>query len=281
MTSKLLPVFILLITSPLFAQLQNADFENWSDSSAKPMLEGWDHMAGHINRNYKTTDLFGTYRSDTVEHGKYALTVSRWYSYTMDWARQIVPITSRPAALRGYYTYSDNVLTGPSLDTATVHVSVTRWNVDHRDTIGYVEIDLGATEQFTPFLATIKYTSELMPDSLNVSIAPSVMRAQGVAPNGWGCYLTVDNLSVEGDAKVENTSDVAVGVFPNPASDKITVESAAQFMTGELYDDLGRLLLRDNISGKNTIDLRGLERGHYNLLVRDGKATHSFSVVKN
>jgi len=200
MLSRLFFIVTICFASEAFAQLRNADFEEWSGASAKMHPSAWQNWGSSDT----TRDLFGTYRTDTAQHGQYALKLSRWYSYTMDWVQQIVPVASRPVGIRGYYTYVDNVLSGDHLDTAGVTLCATRWNPasGDRDTLGYIEIDLGPAAEFTPFSGTIPYTSSATPDSLFITIAPSVMRAQGVALNGWGSYLTVDNLSLEASADV-------------------------------------------------------------------------------
>jgi hypothetical protein len=85
-----------------------------------------------------------------------------------------------------------------------VTLCASRWNPlsNDRDTLGYVEIDLGPVSEFTPFSGTIQYTSSATPDSIIVSISPSFPRAIGVGINGWDSYLTVDNLSLETSAGV-------------------------------------------------------------------------------
>lgn len=287
MSSKIfLSAFLFVFATRASAQLRNADFEDWSDTSQKPTLVAWQHMTGTLDSNDTTAFRFGTYRTDTAEHGTYALKLSRWYSYTMDWVREIVPVTTRPTTIRGYYSYVDNVLTGPHLDTASIHVSATRWNTgtNDRDTVGYVEIDLGPSAEFAPFSGTVHYSSAAMPDSINVSIAPSCFRAQGVAPNGWGSYLTVDNLSFDAAESVASHGIDGFAVYPNPAQDQITLQSGGHSATPrwiDLYDPLGRNVLHELMNpGTTTLDVQRLPTGYYTLISHDDNGSQNASLIK-
>jgi len=187
-------ISLLLLSGRVSAQLRNADFEDWAGPSLHPI--GWQH-----DGRSDTIGGYGTAQTDTAEHGSYALKLYRWYGYVWDWVTQTVPESERPTMLRGYYRYTDNLLMRSNpLDTAIIWVSVTRWNsgTGKNDTVGYAAIELGAADTFTSFAAPIHYSSSLAPDSLTITISPTLGYQGGTAASGNdGSYLTVDNLSLE------------------------------------------------------------------------------------
>ena len=95
----------------------------------------------------------------------------------------------------------------------------------------------------------------------------------------WGLNLIYSSSSAVGDAWLNKTEIV---VFPNPASDKISLQSAVfrqQSTTVELYDLNGRKLLNKHIpagSEEVKINVSGLKSGVYFCKV----STEKYSVTK-
>ena len=84
----------------------------------------------------------------------------------------------------------------------------------------------------------------------------------------------------------QNEKLSAVEVFPNPASNDITVrfESQEQFVNVELYSPMGKRVLaekRNLVKGANqlTIDLSKVENGHYILRLATFRGTYNHPIV--
>jgi hypothetical protein len=202
-------IFLLLSSGRVSAQLRNADFEDWAGPSLHPHPIGWQHDGGT-----DTNGGFGTARTDTAEHGNYALQLYRWYSYVWDWVSQTAPVSTRPTMIHGYYRYTDNILQSSNpLDTAIIWVSVTRWNSasSKNDTIGYANIELGASDTFTPFTGVIQYSSSSIPDSLSIKISPTLGYSGSSARGNTGSYLTIDNLSLETEPATPQQTFITIG----------------------------------------------------------------------
>lgn len=60
-------------------------------------------------------------------------------------------------------------------------------------------------------------------------------------------------------------------VYPNPANSNLTIETnSGSKQTVQLYDVIGRMVLTQTVSGKATIDVRGLPGGIYNAVILSG-----------
>ena len=92
--------------------------------------------------------------------------------------------------------------------------------------------------------------------------------------------LDIDDVMVSGDAVagIENVGNVTMSVYPNPASDKLTV-SAEGLKNVEVLDITGRVMAT---STTNTVDLKGLSNGNYivRVVTNEGIATERLSIVK-
>lgn len=79
----------------------------------------------------------------------------------------------------------------------------------------------------------------------------------------------------------EPASIAAVQIYPNPASDKIVVESkAGQGMAYEIYDVSGRQLLSGSLVSKSEIDITSLSKGIYQLKLTSGNESTVRKFVK-
>lgn len=93
-------------------------------------------------------------------------------------------------------------------------------------------------------------------------------------------FLDIDDLMVTGDAVVgiENVGNVSMSVYPNPASDMLTV-SAEGLNKVEVLDITGRVVAT---STTNTVDLKSLSNGSYivRVVTNEGTAIERVSIVK-
>ncbi|MGZ3905024.1 MAG: T9SS type A sorting domain-containing protein, partial [Bacteroidia bacterium] len=56
--------------------------------------------------------------------------------------------------------------------------------------------------------------------------------------------------------------------YPNPATDKFTIESTVEKQTIQIFDLNGRNVLTQNTSGTTTIDASGLKEGVYSVSIK-------------
>lgn len=89
----------------------------------------------------------------------------------------------------------------------------------------------------------------------------------------------VGSFIVEAPLSVGETELVDISVFPNPAANEITIQSASDYDVYRMYNIAGELVQSGRNNG-NTIPVHGLERGVYFIELQGAsKRLHKF--VKN
>lgn len=269
-------IFTMCLAQLANAQLQNADFEEWINPITEQGMDnrpvGWRYM-GFMGDE---PSMLVHPPSTDAASGNYAITLSVWYHYVKDMAFQEVPISTRPTALRGSYTYTQNVLDQQGVevaDEALVRVLLTRWNTTTHvaDTIGSGLSLLGASEAYDTFEVPITYTNEVQPDSIKVLLDPSRVKRDTaeyyISIPSYCSYFTVDALElVEGSTSVDElNAHSSFSAYPNPAHDVVFLP---HLMDGRLYDVEGREVL--TFRRTTTIDVSGLTPGTYTLRTTDG-----------
>ena len=173
-------------------------------------------------------------------------------------------------------------------DSAFVLAYLTKWNINHRDTIasGKYGTDVSSTVyslnnitlNYNPAFATV------MPDSEQIFISSSVYSHPGAK---IGSAFYVDALAWSG---YNSTNDIKgmennVSVYPNPASDNITLTCSVNVSAVEITDITGRLVgsysMTDNkINIKTSAFAPGMYI--YNVLNRDREVINrgKFEIAK-
>lgn len=277
-----LVILTLCIGQLANAQLQNTDFEQWLNPITAQGNDnlplGWMQMNPFVAQPDMV--LFNP-PSTTAASGTHAVTLSVHYHYTKDRLFQTAPNTTRPTELRGWYTYTENVLEYANEyfpDSALVEVVLTRWNplTTQRDTIGQGHVGLGERAEFGAFSVPIIYINNDQPDSIHVLLDPSKCRRAGPSYS-WQSYpepncsfFTVDALElVESSTGVDEMPGLrSITVYPNPACGIVFLPGA---MDGHLFDAEGREVLA--FRRANTIDVSGLGSGVYTLCTASGRST--------
>lgn len=175
----------------------------------------------------------------------------------------------KPLHFKGFYKFEP--VNG---DSCAVVVVVSKWNssTHKRDTISYGKmVEHSAVNTYTPFDIALDYTVSTVPDSLTFLMVSSagfnvVNFMGGVGQDGSTMY--VDEVSLEYPAGIVQSlmPDVGIKVYPNPASEKITVELSEKVDNGrlEVYTIEGKSVGTYNMNEvKTNISVKSLSAGTY------------------
>lgn len=280
-------VVLMLMGITTQAQLQNADFENWtlgSDSIYRPnnwvIGDGWGQ--------------FGIYKDTEAQNGDLAMKLSRWYFYTFDDAKQTTAINYKPLALQGHYKYTDTevIFSGVTFqDSAHIYVYAKKWNsqLQQSDTIGQGHILLGASADWKTFNCLINYTSADMPDSIGIRISPTERNPDGMGlcvssnENGTCSFLSVDNIVLSQTlTDVQNTNKQSFSLFPNPAVDKVYITTGnVTNVHYSLLDATGKLLSGPiRYQAGDAIDIAQVPQGIYLLVINSPSGISTQKIIK-
>jgi len=274
----------LLLQTMASAQLTNTSFEVWENPIENS--PGGNRPVGWVRSNgLPASENYNFYHDPATDsqHGDYALRLSVWYTYDKDLARQIAPINYRPTALTGFYTYTDNQVFDPISDgviddvaKAIVRLTKTDPATGAVTQIGLGVVPLGAAGTFSPFTCLIDYTSEEIPDRIEVIFDCSVMDKSTDGGNGVtappgspgvASILTIDNVALTSEAlATTDLSTQSIRIYPNPASDQIFITD----FDGEaqLYDITGKQLGTFQ-TRSGMVDVRNLSNGTYILSLQN------------
>jgi hypothetical protein len=143
----------------------------------------------------------------------------------------------KPLHFKGFYKYEP-----VGGDSCAVVVLVSKWNNTtlKRDTIAYGEmIQTSAVNTYTPFDIAMNYSGTDVPDTLTYLMVASAgfnMNNFMLCVGNDGSTMYVDELSLEYPAGIEQSlmPEVAVKVYPNPASEQVTIELSDKVDNGRL-----------------------------------------------
>ncbi len=277
----------ILICASTYAQLDNLDFEQWEapveENNFSNRPTGWMWF---VNNILSDQNNFIHPPDTNAQSNDYAFKLSVWYNHTKDAAIQGGPVDYRPARLKGYYKYTDNIITGPEgtvPDTAMVSVYLTTiqpWPMVI-DTVGIGEVYLSYSEGYTQFEVDIEYLSDVMPQAVSIYLDPSlVKRYEDKHYSSLGeamvSFFTVDNLSFEGEA-VLSTGDINKdgnpNIYPNPAKStlRITLDERQPI---SIYNTTGMLIEQHTANATHTLDVSDYPTGIY--IIKSGSGVKRF-----
>lgn len=177
-------------------------------------------------------------------------------------------IDCKPSKFKGYYKYSP--LKG---DSCSALILLSKWNnvTKQRDTVGYGEmVQHNAVNTYTEFEIPVTYRTNGPVDSITVLVLAS---AGFNVNNFMGCAgqvgntMYVDDLTLDYPSGIQQVlmPEVAVTVYPNPASEVLHVDLSKPVNgTMIIYDVAGKQAGSFRISQKNnTIPVSNLAGGSY------------------
>ncbi|QQS30123.1 MAG: T9SS type A sorting domain-containing protein [Sphingobacteriales bacterium] len=178
----------------------------------------------------------------------------------------------RPVFLSGWYQYAP-----AGMDTASIGISLTRWNVQTQTTevVGEGGISEASTvNEYTRFWIPIIYFSSEIPDTASIVLLSSAGE-NGVANS----TLLIDDLSFENDFPVSSSStanpSTQVALYPMPAGNSCFLDNpTGQFTKLEIYNLTGQRTATIALTeGTNNIDISTLKDGIYTYRVSHQNGT--------
>jgi len=237
----------------------------------------------------------GTHQGFDPYSGNYSLELSRSNGYLYDHVFQGAATTQRTQGITGHYKLADGLLYtttvggATELDTASVKLSVTRWNAitATRDTIGYGKSYLPLIPTYAPFNLVVNYTSNATPDSIFIDIYPTIYEnANSNAPiclGGTDCdYLTIDDISVLPEGIVTISVGSSIKLSPNPVANmlNVTLENNHAAMVS-ITDMMGRSVLQPvSVATNKTLDLSALYPGLYIVVLKTTEGEQRTKIIK-
>lgn len=164
------------------------------------------------------------------------------------------------------------------------------WNNDNDFTdagerVGYVLVGSGTWNNQFPFTVPTSATTGTLRMRCRISYSPD----EGtIEPCGTTTDGEVEDYSVVVQNASTNTIDEnnilsAVNVYPNPFSENLTIDltSVSEPVSVQIFDLAGKLLKStENQSGKLEINMAGLAKGMYQVILRSGDAKTVQRIVK-
>jgi hypothetical protein len=148
--------------------------------------------------------------------------------------------TGRPASLTFACKYTPN-----GNDSAFILSYLTKWNVNHRDTIASGAYRTGAaTSNYAMQSLNLTYNSafnSVLPDTQMVFISSSIFRGNGAKV---GSAFYIDDLNWSGWNSVAETAanSTSISYFPNPSNNYIWIKSSTMANNVQMIDISGKLI---------------------------------------
>jgi hypothetical protein len=302
-------------------QIPNGDFENWYHVVVNPTLEYDDIGTGPTDNwtatlnslaavppiaggpgpvtVFKSTDKYaGNYAAKAVS-ANFPLGPVTIFIPGMIGTAQMDMVGVRallgkpcadckPSHFKGYYKFEP--VNG---DSCAAVILLSKWNTvtKKRDTIGYGKmVQHNAVSTYTQFDITVNYTGSGTVDTMTMLVVSSggfnVVNFLG-SVGQVGSTMYVDNLTLDYPSGIQQVlmPEVAVSVYPNPASDILHIDLSKEVKAGsfEVYTSSGKLAGSYSVSQKsNTIPVYSLVNGlYYFRLVSGTELLNTGSFVVN
>ncbi len=284
-TSLLFAFVCLSLLSAAQTGLTNLSFETWT-TIAGPTPSGYVSLgatqitggAQHLNSYVRLTSNGQATTSPSAAGAMQLATLVGTVPVSG------APYTQKPIALTGYYKC--NIV---GTDTVFGRVDMTKnfqSLLNSPATAGFKATV--TTTVWTSFSIALTYTGTFNPDSAKLYFAANKAYA-GRAAGSSGTTLDLDNLSFimggTGLKQIEN-ENILLSAFPNPANDKIYLESNSMLAEEVIiYNGLGLYIESKKFEGKRAdIDLGNYSPGlyYYSVLDKNGMKlkTDKFVVIK-
>ncbi|MEI7980893.1 MAG: T9SS type A sorting domain-containing protein [Bacteroidota bacterium] len=283
----------MAIVHPVFAQIPNSGFENWTSIGNYIVPDEWGNLNPVTNPSGLYTCQKGAPGSPGAAYLKLVsrnipgmgikpgIAVSGELNTTTFQPVSGFAYNDRPVSLKGKWQYMAG-----GADQGYIAAYFTKWNpASHtRMSVGQFIYPLpGMVMSWQDFTLPITYFNGLIPDSAMI-----VFSASGTVPVS-GSYIYIDNLSFYGSTVGFEEQSVSPGllIYPNPViNDKLMIdlknrETAADYI--EILDLHGKLMSKQTLKSKQfpvSMDVSALSAGEYLLLVTMPSGTRSSKFIR-
>lgn len=273
-------LFFLILSVLSKAQIPNNSFETWTTTNGYQTPSNWDNLnqityssgiytcmdgtPGYLGASYlflisKTIPGKGVVPGVAVCGEIDTITYKPKAGY---------PFTGRPQ----YLSYYMQFMPYDQTDSISVKILLTKWNQTQlkRDTIAYGASYFNSMAHNWFYNGTsLNYFSGNAPDSAIIVISSSSSIPKD------GSYVYIDNLQFNGNVigiDENYLNDYNVSIFPNPASETITVkvDSKDEFpFELTIYDCVGKLIIKTMLLNQRTIlNTSNCSKGIYTVQIR-------------
>lgn len=269
--------YLIAQNQPLITGVET--FGNWTSNSGGELPQYWDGFNREIIINGMPVGTVTTVRKDSADpqDSDYSvqltsssvmggpavpgmLTTGKMHINFNSQNGDIdggIPYQAKPAKLKGWYKYN------PAMgDTALISI----WFKNDTMAIGGGTLKISqSTSLWTAFELDITYSSNLIPDTMNILFSTSTKRNN--VP--LGSVLDIDHIWLEGgnvgyERPIYAHDDFKL--YPNPSSDFIKIESKERFeeLRIRILNNLGAVVYESNHYQKNQkIQTRFFKSGIY------------------
>ncbi len=239
-------ILLFLFVTPLIAQAQeipNGNFETW-------YFVGWSENPEFWITN--NTELYPTVAKDYDSYeGDFAMRVTAEPTGLGEYgeASTQFEITAVPAALN-FYAKSE-------VEFGGVGVTITFLNQDAEI---YTEYWFSSENMEEYTLVSIPL-DQIEPVISHVRIAVNAQVGDLVAGSAW---ISVDAMEFGEPLSIKHTELSTFKIYPNPASENLTIETVADLQSIEIFSITGKRIQSLSGSGMNkNMDVSGLNQGVY------------------
>lgn len=230
------------------APIPNGGFETWNSTISQEPI-GWTTFNSYLIQD----GVASATQSIDAYHGSYSLRLEtrRIFDDTIGFitnGRLIsdgapaggLAVAANPYKLTGFYKYLG---VGPDTALATMFA----WATDDlgvRYVVDSVIIALPPANTYTPFSMELTYNGWPRADTLTIAFSSSqLLSAYNVKRPGSTLYIDSLNLMYFPLSVQDVTTSDAIQLYPNPARDKVVIETknAGESMKISVFDSFGRL----------------------------------------
>jgi hypothetical protein len=284
-------ILLMVISITTFSQIPNGSFEDWTtfDSYEEPVswasLNSLTSEYGVFTCEKGTPGNPGNYFLKLTSKDLMSIAVLQGYAIcgSLDISGEDETIkgfsfTDRPANLTGKWQH---MIYGSS--QGMVAVQLTKWDEETQSQIIIASLEYTLTDMamsWTDFSLPLTYLDSRTPDTCLIAFISS-----GDDPT-LNDYLYVDNVAFQGNVVgIDEASMQTIQVYPNPASNQISVEHQFPIDGNSsimITNILGELLYSEPVtSSKQTIQVDHFENGIYFVTIKSKEGNITQKVIIN
>lgn len=226
------------------------------------------------NGSLEATDIAGEGEyGDTVLELDYDLSMAEDFTVYYMWAYPIIDLSD-------YSTLVIRIKSEVSIQNLKIAIQDAD-GVSEEDGAGYTYIDV--TKNWETLILPVEdfqteSWAENLPDLSQFQKIDLIMETSEMTPQAGKLWVDMVGFTDSGVSVPENDNnkDNNLSVYPNPASEKVNIETSGK-VTITLRDITGKTILKEKSSGKKELDISGLKKGIY-LIQSDSE--HQSSIKK-